>query len=49
MRSNIICILRQNIRIIKSRRIGWVEHVVCKGAKRKRLKFLVDEAEGKTH
>jgi hypothetical protein len=35
------------IRQIKSRRMGWAEHVACMGEERKVYKVLVGKPEGK--
>jgi hypothetical protein len=37
------------IRIIKSRRMGWVVHVARMGEKRKAYRLLVGKPEGKSH
>jgi hypothetical protein len=36
------------IRVIKSRRIRWVEHVICIGEMRNAYKILVRKPEGKS-
>jgi hypothetical protein len=36
------------IRVIKSRRMRWAEHVVCVGEKRDACRILVRNPEGKT-
>jgi hypothetical protein len=35
------------IRIIKSRRVRWASHIVCKGESRHAYRFLVGKLEGK--
>jgi hypothetical protein len=35
--------------MIKSRRMGWMWHVACKGDMRNTYKILVGKAEGRDH